>query len=941
MTNQNWQGVNIGGGETNINNPIINFGSPEQNSPPNIPNNLIYKSVVKFVGRDDELTKIHHQLQQSDKVAISAVAGMGGVGKTQLVTEYARKHEADYPGGICWLNARATDLAASIVQFYRLYIGKEIPKEFGGKLLNLQEQVQWCWQHWQPFEGLVLVVLDDVTNLESLGEIQPTANRFRVLITTRLRNLNPNFVQEISLDVLPEIKALELLTAFVGEKRIQQEEITAKDLCKWLGYLPLGLELVGQYLAEDPDLSLAEMLERLKAQHLDDEALERRHSTLSAAQLGVKAAFELSWRELDEKTQLVGALLSLFAPDVIPWQLVESTSELLNWAKADVTEARKQLYKRNLIQILKEKNACYQIHPLIREFFQGKFRQVPLIAGGEELGVEFKQAFAVAMVAKAKEIPETLTRKVIESVEDTIPHIQEVAQNLIDVVKDEDLILVFVGLGKFYEGQGLYRLAEPWRMQCLSTVKTRLGEEHLHVAQSLNNLASLYYFQGNYTAAEPLYQQALAMRKRLLGDEHPDVARNLNNLAELYRSQGNYTAAEPLYQQALAMRKRLLGDEHPDVARNLNNLAELYRSQGNYTAAEPLYQQALAMRKRLLGDEHPDVAGNLNNLALLYFSQGNYTAAEPLYKQALAMYKRLLGDEHPNVASSLNNLALLYFSQGNYTAAEPLYQQALAMYKRLLGDEHPDVAQSLNNLAELYRSQGNYTAAEPLYQQALAMRKRLLGDEHPDVAGNLNNLALLYFSQGNYTAAEPLLQQALAMRKRLLGDEHPDVARNLNNLAELYRSQGNYTAAEPLYQQALAMYKRLLGDEHPDVAQSLNNLASLYYFQGNYTAAEPLYQQALAMRKRLLGDEHPDVAGNLNNLALLYFSQGNYTAAEPLLQQALAIFEQKLGVNHPNTVECRKNLKYLHLVPLVRRVFKIGAIAILAIIVFMIIRGWA
>ena len=60
---------------------------------------------------------LHSKLQQHDAVAISAIAGMGGVGKTELATQYARQHEADYPGGICWLNARDTNLAAEIIQF--------------------------------------------------------------------------------------------------------------------------------------------------------------------------------------------------------------------------------------------------------------------------------------------------------------------------------------------------------------------------------------------------------------------------------------------------------------------------------------------------------------------------------------------------------------------------------------------------------------------------------------------------------------------------------------------------------------------------------------------------------------------------------------------------------------------------------------------------------
>ncbi|WP_202895630.1 hypothetical protein [Iningainema tapete] len=57
---------------------------------------------------------------QQDAVAISAVAGMGGVGKTELATQYARQHEADYLGGICWLTARESNLAAAIVQLQAL-----------------------------------------------------------------------------------------------------------------------------------------------------------------------------------------------------------------------------------------------------------------------------------------------------------------------------------------------------------------------------------------------------------------------------------------------------------------------------------------------------------------------------------------------------------------------------------------------------------------------------------------------------------------------------------------------------------------------------------------------------------------------------------------------------------------------------------------------------
>jgi tetratricopeptide (TPR) repeat protein len=343
-------------------------------------------------------------------------------------------------------------------------------------------------------------------------------------------------------------------------------------LCEWLGYLPLGLELVGRYLAEDPDLSLAVMLERLKAQRLQDEAIDldeqQLQNTFSTAQRGVRAAFELSWQELDPVTQRVAQLLSLFAPTVFLWESVESGTELLNCSQSDINTAKKQLYKRHLIQQVEEREGGYKIHPLIREFLQAK------LAASEHKD-KFRQAFAAAFVEFAKEIPESPTREFIELVKEAIPHLEEVAQNLTDALWDEDLVRPFVGLGRFYEGQGLYALAEPWRKQCLELSQRLLGEEHPYVASSLNNLAVLYDSQGRYSKAEPLYMQALALRKRLLGEEHPLVALSLNNLAALYRSQGRYSEAEPLYVQALEILERVLGDDHPNTKACRENLAIL------------------------------------------------------------------------------------------------------------------------------------------------------------------------------------------------------------------------------------------------------------------------------------------------------------------------------------------------------------------------------
>ncbi|MEA5499578.1 FxSxx-COOH system tetratricopeptide repeat protein [Limnoraphis robusta] len=781
----------------------------------NFPENLPYSGVVKFVGRQNELTNLHEKLQQTERIAITSITGMGGIGKTELALQYSIYHcqQKTYLGGICWLNALDTNVGIEIVNFGKAYLNLNPPDNS-----NLETQVQYCWRNWQPPEGKVLVIFDDVAKYDQIKPYLPPNNpRFKVLITTRIQG----FIgfQELALNVLDEAAALELLTSLVGD-RIETELETAKTLCADLGYLPLGLELIGRYLNGKPDLSLAKMRERLKLEH---RSLNPEDSQEMTAKRGVKAAFELSWKELKPEEQELACGLSLLALAPIPWSLVESCFPEID--EEDLEDWRDdKLVKLNLLQRVEENT--YQFHPLIQEFLKTKLEEFPSQVD------EWKRSICQAIAAVAKEIPKTPTRNDILAVTLTIPHIEEVAENLTNYLTDEDLIQPFIGLGRFYEGQGFYSQAEPWYENFLNITQNRLGQQHPDVATSLNNLANLYYSQGKYEEAEPLYQQALEMYRQLLGQQHPYVATSLKNLASLYKSQGKYEEAEPLYQQALEMYRQLLGQQHPDVANSLNNLAGLYYSQGKYEEAEPLYLQALEMRRQLLGQQHPSVANSLNNLASLYKSQGKYEEAEPLYQQALEMRRQLLGQQHPDVATSLNNLASLYYSQGKYEQAEPLSQQALEMYRQLLGQQHPYVATSLNNLAYLYSSQGKYEEAEPLYLQALEMRRQLLGQQHPSVAHSLNDLALLYQHQGKYEEAEPLYLQALEMRRQLLGQQHPSVAHSLNDLASLYYSQGKYEQAEPLYLEALSIRETVLGVDHPHTKQTQENLDRLLELKG-------------------------------------------------------------------------------------------------------------
>ena len=210
----------------------------------------------RFVGRDRTLTELHQLLQQNTQVAIAAaVIGMGGVGKTELAIQYARQHlETIYTGGVCFLTGGSFIL--DLLQFARPRFFPN--KDFTG--FSEKEQLDYCWQHWA--DGKVLLIVDDVTNYkQQVKPYLPGNSQFKILITTREKISN---VTPLNLEVLHPDDALKLLESIIGIERIEADAETAQQLCQWLGYLPLGLELVGQYLAEDEDISLAQMLQRLQ-----------------------------------------------------------------------------------------------------------------------------------------------------------------------------------------------------------------------------------------------------------------------------------------------------------------------------------------------------------------------------------------------------------------------------------------------------------------------------------------------------------------------------------------------------------------------------------------------------------------------------------------------------------------------------------------------------
>jgi tetratricopeptide (TPR) repeat protein len=747
--------------------------------PVGIPHNINRYGSRHFVGRDEELQELDRLLQSSRQVAVTAVQGMGGVGKTELALQYALEQlrSETHPGGVCWLRGRE-DVGGQIEIFAQTQLGMVITEELKNR--DLLERVAHYWRCWR--EGEVLVVVDDVLDYEAVqAYLPPSADRFQVLLTTRL-DLR---IQGLILGVLKPENALKLLRGFVGEGRVDGELADAESLCEWLGYLPLGIELVGRYLARNRTLTLAKMQERLNEKRLAARGLIKHDVVMTATHVSLAAAFEVSWEDLENEAvfaapvrkyaRQLGALLSLFAVAPIVWKWVVEC--LPEWDEEDLDAARDYgLEGSHLLQV--NGDNTYQLHPLVREFLAVK-------CDGMSVKGELQEIFENVIWAVAEKSSKQPEKSLIVECNYVIPHLQESIQQSEDAGRVND------------------------------------------TASGLNNIGYIYYAMGRYIDAEPLFVRALDIREKQLGSDHPSTASTLYNLARLYEQMGKYRQSEPLYVRSLTIREQQLGADHPDTASSLNNLAGLYRQMGRYDEAEPLYLRSLSICERKLGANHRDTASCLNNVANFYRIKGKYSEAEGLYLRSLTIREQQLGADHPDTAQSLNNLAGLYQWMDRDKEAEPLYLRSLDIWERQLGADHIDTATSIHNLAGFYTKMGKYKEAEELYRRSQDISERQLGTDHPGTAQGWNDLAVLYYKMDRYEESEKLHLRALDICERQLGGEHPQTSASLNNLALLYEKTGGYSESEALYLRSFAIRQQKLGVDHPFTQATRDNLARL------------------------------------------------------------------------------------------------------------------
>ncbi len=228
-------------------------------------------------------------------VAIRAIGGMPGVGKTTLAVHAAWLLRERFPDRQLFVDLRGhtpgqepvgpADALAGLLAATGV-APRFLPGDLAGRTA--------LWRDRMAGQRAVLV-LDNAASSAQVIPLLPGGDSCLVLITSRrhLADL-PGPVVSVQLGVLPPEQARQLLLDLAQRRADRPEQAAAvAELAELAGSLPLAITLLARLLGLHPSWTLADLAEETRVSLLG----------LAAEQDTVAAAFEVSYRHLDPEAQ--------------------------------------------------------------------------------------------------------------------------------------------------------------------------------------------------------------------------------------------------------------------------------------------------------------------------------------------------------------------------------------------------------------------------------------------------------------------------------------------------------------------------------------------------------------------------------------------------------------------------------------------------------------
>jgi hypothetical protein len=617
-----------------------------------------YRANPNFAGRFEALESLQQSLRVGANAAITAIAGLGGVGKTTLAAEYCHRFGGRY-GGVWWIRAEQEPIMLADLQA----LGQRLGVVEGE---NIEADARATLDHLASRTEPWLLVYDNAPNPDTVRKWLPSGAA-RCLITSRFTEFG---------DIAPVTRLDEwsdkVTTDYLLSRTRRDDAAGAARLAKRLGGLPLAAEQAAVYLSPRTGINFDDYsseIARLIKQPRPPGAKGDYPDTVYAA--FVKSLDALSKMERGEFALDLVRLCAFLSPDGVDLQLlkVEWGHKILPsgfvGAIADKFKREDALAALASLSLLRQDGGPLGVvlifHRLLLEVARDWMGGDARVLWGTAAAQLVSMAFPPNAGDDTSEWP--LCSRLM-------PHV--------------------VSLEAHAEGAALRKLA----------VLLQRASTYLRA-------------RGNLNGALTLAERSVVLRRLTLTEDPLHLAVALSNLGVVYRDVNRLTEAESAQREALRIQEPHADSRDPILAITLSNLGTLLLQRKDFAEAEPFCVRASKVIKETHGPDSAEYGAMLGNLDSLYDEWAQHSGdvkkrriAARYSEQALAVTQSARGPRHPSTANRHSNLAVLKSRMEDWSAAALEMERAMAIMLSLDLWEHPFTQQGLAALADYWERSG-------------------------------------------------------------------------------------------------------------------------------------------------------------------------------------------------------------------------------------------
>jgi tetratricopeptide (TPR) repeat protein len=673
------------------------------------PNNL-------FHDRAELIAKIDEALISNRRTVLTALHGLGGIGKTQMARRFAGLRRDDYKIGI-WIEAESgASLLASLSSLARRLGLPEEPDQ-QALAVRVLEKVSTI----EPY----LAIFD---NAESPDAVRKWASKLTGCGTVLITSRNAHW-EEMARAVSVETWSADESVQFLLARTKQMDQDSALKLAGDLDGLALALEHAAAYMARS-----GTSIEQYRSVWAEKLKWAAKGSEYPAS---VAAAIGLSVDAVQKSCPVAYELLSLFswlAPDLIPkrelleagatwmqaspaWQALKDSEA---WGDVLVALESHSLIARVQIDGL---DTGYLVHRIVQQVVRD--RHIAERKWGKWL--DSASWLLDRTFPNASDGPETWP-----DCEALLPHVRAIRQLSPKSCHRTTLVVVFRRTAAYLNKRAQYSEAVEFLMAAIQSAEPRLGPDHYLILDCREDLADVLRELGRFTEARE--QAELALQGALRhhdGDEYSArIASCRFRLAVILNCLGDITGARREMELVIDCDEQRLGKYHAVYEAELLALVHLLGDKAVHLKVRESTERALQSALQEFGPDHPNVATARHNLASVLEELGEVPEARRQQELALESLLKSFGANHPDVAHSRLRLAIILQRLDDFPRARVELKLALESDLLNFGPENHRIGVDRLNLAAVLNRIGENRDALAEITQAVEIFRKTLPAAH-------------------------------------------------------------------------------------------------------------------------------------------------------------------------------------------------------------------